>query len=188
MRRLVVTGLSALLALIVSLSASPAVYAEETTCRGSLGKVTVDNLRVPQNRSCTLDGTKVKGTIKVENGASLTARNVNVIGNVQAEGAKAVNVLGGSTVGGSIQVKQGRAAKIDKVRVNGDIQFDANNRALSATGNTVGGSIQVMKNTGGVTISNNRVNGNLQCKENRPAPTGGGNVVQGNKEDQCARL
>jgi hypothetical protein len=143
---------------------------------------------VPQNGSCTLDGTKVEGTIKVENGASLTAWRVTVIGNVQAEGAELVRVLTDSTVGGSIQIKQGGAARVDKVRVNGDIQYESNSGALSATRNVVGGNIQVFQNTAGVDIVENTVDGNLQCKENVPPPTGDKNVVHGNKEDQCAHL
>jgi hypothetical protein len=35
--------------------------AEETVCRSSLGAVIVDNLRVPQNATCRLAGTRVKG-------------------------------------------------------------------------------------------------------------------------------
>ena len=76
-----------------SVLAIPAVaHAEETTCRGSLGAVTVDNLRVPQGASCTLTATRVQGTVKVEANASLTARNIRVIGNVQAENARSVRV------------------------------------------------------------------------------------------------
>jgi subtilisin family serine protease len=161
---------------------------EETTCNGSLGAVTVDNLRVPQNGSCNLEGTRVEGTIYVENGATLTALRIRVIGNIQAEGAAAVNVATASTVGGSIQVKQGAAANINDVAVTGDIQFESNSAALKAIGNTVGGNIQVVQNTGGVEISRNVIDGNLQCKENNPAPTGGDNVVHGSAEDQCANL
>jgi hypothetical protein len=65
MKRSIKTSLSTLLALVFLLSIGSVAWAEETTCRGSLGAVTVDNLRVPQNASCTLAGTKVKGTIKV---------------------------------------------------------------------------------------------------------------------------
>lgn len=188
MKRRIMGTLSVLLALAVLLATSSTALAEEFTCRGSLGAVTVDNLRVPQNASCTLDGTKVKGTIKVENGATLTARRVQVIGNVQAEGARLVRMLAFSSIGGSIQIKQGGAATIDRTRIKGDIQFESNARALSASRNQVGGSVQVFQNTGGVVIGYNTIDGNLQCKANRPAPTGGNNVVQGNKEDQCARL
>jgi hypothetical protein len=105
MKRRIMGTLSVLLALAVLLATSSTALAEEFTCRGSLGAVTVDNLRVPQNASCTLDGTKVKGTIKVENGATLTARRVQVIGNVQAEGARLVRMLAFSSIGGSIQIK-----------------------------------------------------------------------------------
>jgi hypothetical protein len=111
-----------------------------------------------------------------------------VIGNVQGENARSVNVTDGSEIGGSVQVKQGGAARVLDSFITQDLQYDANRSMLEASRNRVGGSIQVFQNTGGVRIASNRVNGNLQCKENRPAPTGGGNIVQGSKEDQCARL
>ena len=145
----------------------PVASAEETTCRGTLGQVTVDNLRVPQGATCTLNGTRVQGTVKVERSATLTATGIRVVGNVQAEGAGRV-VVRTSRVGGSIQVVQGRTATVHANAVKGDIQF--------------------FGNRGAIAVTNNRVDGNLQCKENSPAPTGGRNAVQGNKEDQCARL
>src|SRR5687767_12313534 len=61
-------------------SAAPA---EERDCRGAIGAETVDNLRVPDSETCTLSGTHVKGTIKVETGATLRASTVAVVGNVQ---------------------------------------------------------------------------------------------------------
>jgi hypothetical protein len=187
MKRIGKTSLSVLLALSLLWPTHSAARAEEYDCQDeSLGAVTVDNLRVPQDASCTLDGTTVEGTIKVEDGASLTATQVSVIGNVQAEGAAAVNVLAGSVISGSIQIKQGVAAQIDQVHVNGDIQFESNTGALSATGNQVGGNVQVFQNTGGVTITDNTIDGNLQCKENDPPFISENNVVHGNKEDQCA--
>jgi hypothetical protein len=151
---------------VVAATAVPAT-AEERSCRGSIGAVTVDNLRVPAGATCTLNGTRVKGTVKVERGATLRAANIRVIGNVQAENHKQVDVSG-SEVGGSVQVKQGGGS--------------------SLTGTAVSGDVQYFTNRGTITIRSNRIDGNLQCKENQPAPTGGGNVVRGNKEDQCSRL
>src|SRR5919106_130016 len=164
-----------------------AAIAEERVCRGTIGAVTVDNLRVPQGASCTLLGTKVKGTVKVEARATLRAEDIVVIGNVQAENARNVRVLEGSRVGGSVQVVQGGAATVADSRINGDILYDENNRALRILRNVVGGNVQVFQNTGGVEIRRNSIDGNLQCKANNPPPTGGRNIVQGNKEDQCAR-
>ena len=169
------------------LPAAPA-QAEERVCRGTIGAKTVDNLRVPQGASCTLNGTYVKGTVKIERNATLKAYDIRVIGNVQAENARNVVVRAGSTIGGSVQIVQGYAARIVNNRITGDILFDDQDGPLSAKRNRIGGNLQAFQNTGGVTISDNRIDGNLQCKENHPRPTGGGNIVQGNKEDQCANL
>jgi hypothetical protein len=162
--------------------------AEERVCRGTIGATTVDNLRVPDRASCSLFGTRVKGTVKVESGATLRAEDVVVIGNVQAENARFVRVLDGSRVGGSVQVKQGGGVNVSDSRVEGDIQYDSNSAKLWALRNRVGGSVQVFQNVGGAEIRRNTIDGNLQCKANAPAPVGGRNVVGGNKEDQCARL
>lgn len=146
---------------------APTAHAEERDCRGTIGAVTVDNLRVPSGASCTLRGTRIQGTVKVETGARLDASDIRVIGNVQAEGHRDVRLVS-STVGGSVQLKQGGTANVQRNDINGDLQS--------------------FTNRGSQTFNRNTIDGNLQCKENVPAPTGGGNIVGGNKEDQCARL
>jgi hypothetical protein len=181
-------GVLAGVAVLVAVTVAAPALAEERACRGKLGAVTVDNLRVPQNATCRLNRTLVKGTIKVERDATLIARSVRVVGRIQAENARNVVVARSSRIGGSVQVRQSGAATVTSSRVNGDIQYDENRRYLRANGNRVGGSIQVIGNSGGGEIFRNVVKGNLQCKENRPAVTGGRNVVGGNREDQCARF
>jgi hypothetical protein len=179
----------ALMASLVAVALMPLVArAEETVCRGTIGARTLDNVKVPQGASCTLNGTKVKGTIKVNKNARLEAVDVNVIGNVQGEGARNVIVRKTSRVGGSVQVVQGRKAKVANSKVNGDILYDDQNARVSAVSNNVGGNVQAFQNTGGTRIAGNVIDGNLQCKENKPAPTGGNNRVEGNKEDQCKNL
>lgn len=178
-------GFVGLVVLAAAFAVSPA-SAEERKCRGTLGAVTVDNLRVPQGATCRLNGTIVKGTIRVKANATLIASGVRVVGNVQAENALKVVVKGSSRVGGSVQVKQSGSARVASSRIRHDIQYDANTRYLRANDNKVGGSIQVVGNSGGAEIFRNVVNGNLQCKENGPAPIGDGNIVGGTKEDQCA--
>lgn len=165
-RSLTVVATSMLLA-AGTVAVAPSASAEERVCRGSLGATAVDNVRVPQNATCTLSGTTVKGTLKVENGATLRARSIRVVGNIQAEGHRSV-VLSSARVGGSLQLEQGAAATLDGNRVTGDVQSFTNRGAQRFTSNVV--------------------DGNLQCKENVPAPTGSDNRVDGNKEDQCSRL
>jgi hypothetical protein len=181
-----------LCALAISAAAATAMpaaaAAEERTCRGTIGARTLDNVRVPQGAECVLRQTHVKGTVKVERRAILLAYEVRVVGNVQGENAREVNVLRQSRIGGSVQVVQGGAAKVRHSRINGDILFDENGGPLRAVENRVGGDVQVFQNTGGARIYRNVIDGNLQCKENRPRPVGGGNRVSGSKEDQCARL
>jgi hypothetical protein len=186
-RRVVLIALASALALVVAV---PVALAEERVCRGTIGTTTVDNLRVPQGATCTLDGTRVEGTIKVENRAKLYANGVRVIGNIQSEGFQTIVVREGSRVGGSVQLENGRSGGIGKVissRINGDMQFFSNQARMVAHGNTILANLQVVSNTGGVVLKNNTIAENLQCKQNNPAPTGGGNRA-GDKEGQCRNL
>ena len=176
----IVLGLS-----LIALAPPTPALAEERTCRGTIGARTVDNLRVPDGATCTLNGTTLKGTVKVETRAVLYAFGVRVIGNVQAENARKVVVARGSRIGGSVQVVQSDIARVRGSRINGDVLFDDNSGVNAARRNVIGGNLQAFQNTGGVRIFNNRIDGNLQCKANNPRPVGDGNVVQGNKEDQC---
>lgn len=134
-------GVMAIMVATASLTLVGSASAEERTCRGTINAVTVDNLLVPANATCTLNGTRVKGTVKVENGATLTATRVDVIGNVQSEGHRSVTVRN-SRVGGSIQVKQGGGATVAANRVTGDVQFFTNRGAIAVNGNTINGNLQ----------------------------------------------
>ena len=87
-RTMILAGLS--VALAGTVIAPAAASAEERTCRGTIGAATLDNVRVPSGALCTLNGTRVKGTIKVENGGRLRATAVRVVGNVQGEGHRRV--------------------------------------------------------------------------------------------------
>jgi hypothetical protein len=170
---------------LLALGSSPTpALAEERTCRGTIGARTVDNLRVPDGATCTLNGTKVKGTVKVETRATLYAFGVNVIGNVQAENSRKV-VVRDSRIGGSVKVVQSGFAKVRDNRISGNILFDDNSGLNVARQNMVGEDIQAFQNAGGVRIYHNRVDGNLQCKANSPRPVGDGNIVHGVKQDQC---
>ena len=192
--RRVAISLMGLVALALSLSAlltvASSAQAEERVCRGTIGAATVDNLRVPTGATCTLNGTEVKGTIKVERGARLFANGVRVVGNIQSEGFQTVSVKEGSRVGGSVQLENGLSdglGRIVSTRIDGDLQFFSNRARMVARDNTILANLQAVSNTGGLVIQNNRISENLQCKQNNPPPTGGGNVA-GDKEDQCARL
>ena len=187
LKRTMVIAFAGVLALTVM---APGALAEERVCRGTIGATTVDNLLVPSGAACTLNGTRVEGTIKVENEAKLYANGVRVIGNIQSEGFQAITVRDGSRVGGSVQLNNGQSAgsgKVVSTRIIGDLQFEASEARMVARKNTILGNLQAVQNTGGLVIENNQIAENLQCKENNPPPTGGGNRA-GDKEGQCADL
>ncbi len=186
-RRIMVAALISVLALA---AAAPAALAEERVCRGTIGPTTVDNLRVPQGATCTLNGTRVEGTVKVERNAQLFANGIRVKGNVKSEGFRTVVLRRGSVVVGSVQLEnglEGGSGRVLNSRINGDVQFFSNEARMVARGNTILANLQANQNTGGLVIENNRISENLQCQANNPPPTGGGNTA-GDKEDQCARL
>ncbi|QIN85312.1 hypothetical protein GBA63_20950 [Rubrobacter tropicus] len=179
-----VVGVAALL------MAASAAQAEERVCRGTIGGATVDNLRVPQGATCTLNGTKVEGTVKVERSARLFANGIRVKGNVQSEGFQAIYLRQGSVVVGSVQLENGLRGGNGQVlnsRINGDLQFFSNSARMVARGNTILANFQANQNDGGLVIQNNRISQNLQCQSNNPAPVGSGNTA-GDKEGQCTRV
>jgi hypothetical protein len=192
--RIVSVSLTGIMALMVGLAAllmaASVAQAEERVCRGTIGGATVDNLRVPQGATCTLNGTRVEGTVKVERAATLTANNIRVKGNVQSGGFRNVTLQRGSIVVGSVQLENGLDNGVGRVlnsRVNGDLQFFSNEARMVARGDTLLANFQANQNTGGLVIENNRIAQNLQCQSNNPPPTGSGNTA-GDKEGQCANL
>lgn len=107
MKRLTITVLSVVALCGGIATASPAM-AEERVCRGSLGAVTLDNVRVPAGATCTMNGTTLKGTLTVARDATLKANRIKVNGNIQSQAHRFVRVLD-SRVDGSIQLRQGGA-------------------------------------------------------------------------------
>jgi thermitase len=188
MKQMIVALLSAFLFLALRLPADPVALAGEYSCEGALGAVLVDNLRVPANANCTLVATQVRGTLIVEKGASLTAGQVMITGNLQAHGAANIALTDGVQVAGSVQIIQSGAVRVDEVRIQGNLQLEANREALHLTHNQIAGSFQLLHNLGEITLTDNTIGGNLQCSNNLAAPTGGNNEIQGSNEDQCEGL
>ncbi len=192
--RVVAVSLTGMMALMMGLAAllmaASVAQAEERSCRGTIGGATVDNVRVPQGASCTLNGTKVEGTVLVERNAKLFANGIRVKGNVQSEGFRSIFLRQDSRVVGSVQLENGLedgVARVANSTINGDLQFFSNQARMVASGNTILANFQANQNKGGLVIENNRISSVLSCQENDPRPTGGNNRA-GDKEGQCTRV
>jgi hypothetical protein len=157
------------------------------SCNGTIGAEAVKEVDVPSGATCTLEGTTVDGNIAVGSGATLLAHDVSTDGDVEAEGARVVDVTE-STIGGNVQVKAGGSSTVRDTRIDGDLKWESQSGPLEATGNTIGGNLQADENGGGLTVSANHLNGDLQCEQNNPPPGGRGNAAVGSSEDQCANL
>ncbi|MFF3253216.1 hypothetical protein ACFYWP_19905 [Actinacidiphila glaucinigra] len=137
--------------------AAPAQAALTTTCVGEGGAVTVSGaLVVPAGASCTLTGTKVKGTVTIEAGADLVAKGVtfsstvavgnnaylditdsSVKGAVTQQGAFGVHVQN-TVANGGISAVDGFLYSVDST-VKGDVR--ASSGELYISGTTVSGAV-----------------------------------------------
>lgn len=196
MKSILKIGIAVLTGLTGALTIATVAQSQVTDllCTGVVGAVTVDNLVVPDNVSCTLNKTRVNGSIELGLNSTLIARGVTVVGNVQGDGAKSVIISQAgpaaaptrSQVGGNVEFQKGGTVTISNgTQIAGDIIIAEHTGLLIVNGNTVIGTVQINQNTGGARIRSNIIRGNLQCQDNLPAPTGALNTVSGNKEDQC---
>jgi hypothetical protein len=183
-------ALAATLTTAGGVAAAPAAHAGDFECRGTLGAVTVvGSVIVPDDATCTLEGTDVQGGITVKSRATLVATGVELTGTISGESPTKVDVRG-STIGNGVSLsKGGELGSLSLVAsdVTGDVQFADNRGTVEIDDNDVGGSIQANKNTGGLVVTGNRIINGLQCQDNTPAPTGGGNIAA-QKQGQCERL
>ncbi|MDP9316624.1 MAG: hypothetical protein M3R24_38190 [Chloroflexota bacterium] len=187
---MIMVGLSLLVAV-------PAAHAGDFECRGTIGQVTIaGNLIVPDDATCTLNGTYIQGAIVVKSRSTLHAdgpwgAGIEATGGIQAQSPREI-VVAGSRLGNSVSVTSGGAiigdpgvaVDLRDTYINGDVQVQSNIGSVSLQHNEIVGGVQASKNTGGVDISNNTIGNGLQCQDNNPAPTGGGNIAK-QMQGQC---
>lgn len=164
--------------------ATKAVPASGGECKNeTVGAVTIrGSIQVPDDATCTLDGTEIQGSLEVGSRATVNATNIQLKGNVSASSPAAM-VISGSSIGNSISVNEaGEGAEEDQgaIRITGndivgDIQLQDNGPSpVYVENNTLAGSIQAQQNdaltqiVGNRLVRNGRPNGQIQCQENDP--------------------
>lgn len=177
---------------VLALSLTFPAFADDINCVQSIGAKTIDgNIIVPAGRSCTLNGTKVKGNVELRDRAQILIQNgANVIGNVQTDGAYRVRILN-STINGDVQltgISYNQRSLILYSEIGGTVDWKDNQALFLIQYSDVDSDVKVNQNRGAARVYDNVIGGNLQCQSNAPAPQGARNIVDGNKEDQCARF
>jgi hypothetical protein len=155
------------------------VSTSASRCNGTLGAVSVEQVTVPSGASCTLNGTRVRGDVKVGAGATLIADGARIDGNIQAEDALSVSTRNATFVDGDVQVKRRAAVRIENTTIDGNLQLEEFGASLVATDSRVNGDLQVKK-ANAADVSGTYVRGNIQLEENRGALVATGNDVRSN--------
>lgn len=150
----------------------------DVTLRGAIGaRVIEDNVVIPAYATCTLDGTVIKGNVRVLAGARLYSNRARVTGDVQAFDSFIVDLRQNTTVDGNVQGEGGTRSILVRggTRVTGSVQLKEGFAptavdALLVQNAIVGGSVQAEKTNGRLRTMSSRVDGNIQFVENRRGP------------------
>jgi cytoskeletal protein CcmA (bactofilin family) len=205
---------AATLALAGASSASAQAAPAPVVCDGALSGVTVGDVTVPYNTSCTLTNVVVEGTITGElNSRTITLDRTAVSGDVVTAGRRLVATT--AAVGGDVVATESRlGVVVSQSVVRGDltafaIQGELRIGSLESAryGNVIGGTLKVdtafvdgvvarnvvaedlllTGNQAAVEVRRNVVRGALDCQDNVPDPVGGSNLA-GSKLGQCSAL
>lgn len=177
---------SACLALVLTFAGLRA-DAANVPCSGTLGEVRIDgNLAV--DGACELMGTDVRGNVTVAAGASLTATDARIGGNLRTSGASFVE-LRATVVDGNARFERtvGKSF-IAGTRVNGNVEIFGSESLWELTDSSFGGNVGITANAGGVALDGNVVGGKLECENNVPEPVVARNEVRNRARGQCAEL
>lgn len=119
------------LALVLPLVSSWVATAEETQCTGAMTGEH-QNVTVPEDAMCDMEGATVSGNVTVEDGAMLDVRNSTIAGNVDVRddaGFMFPMDEGESSVGGNVEIGENSVlAVMDEVAFGGNLSA---NRAMA---------------------------------------------------------
>jgi len=153
--------------------------AADTTCRSSLGQVTVDKVIVPSGADCVLRGTRVKGDVALAKTASLVAYGARIEGNIQSEPTAFVYLLSSTYVKGNVQLlpqsefgafvasidgsidcRGCELSSVNQLAVRGEVRCDGCH-AGNVVATSIGSDLVVKDATLGSYLLGNYVAGNL---------------------------
>ena len=151
---LVAAGLAALV------WGTPAL-ADDFACDGAFSKLKLDNVIVPSGADCTLEKVKVRGNVKVESDGSLVTIRAKIGGNVEADGARFVEILGKTGIRGNVTVKSGGSLLTLGAKIRGNVETDGA-RFVEILGKTgIRGNLTV-KSGGSLLTMGAKIRGNVQ--------------------------
>jgi hypothetical protein len=135
------------------------------------------NLVVPQNGSCTLTRSSVKGRVAVLKNAYFQATGTSIRGGVTANRAQTVFIDTGSTLGGKLDTDRTAQVFAFNSTINGGIGISGATNTVNVCGNTVKGEgITVLRSSRDVLVGDPLA---VDCAGNKVAA---GNVLIGQND------
>ncbi len=119
---------------------------EVLTCTAEVMGVTVDDVIVPADGSCTLIDSIVNGNVSVGRNAYFQATRTSIGGNVRGNAALTVFIDTGSSVGRSLETNGTTQVFVFDAKVTGDIEVDRTTDVVQVCGTTVSnGDLEVTR-------------------------------------------
>ena len=119
---------------------------EVLTCTAEATGVTVDEVIVPADGSCTLIDSIVNGNVSVGQNAYFQATRTSIVGKVRANAALTVFIDTGSSVGRSLETNGTAQVFVFDAKVNGDIEVERTSEVVQICGATVtSGDLEVTR-------------------------------------------
>lgn len=142
-------------------AAPSAAHSEETTCVGVLGPIVVDDVVVPPDALCFLEGTRVLGDVMVSPGSQLRANGASIEGNVEVRGFGHLRAFE-STIGGNVVCAEAYCG-FEQSEVFGDVFVGGPSGTQSgATRTTIRGGVDV-ESGGAFTADEAEIGRDVRC-------------------------
>src|SRR5438445_12624507 len=106
------------------LAASTAHARDTFNCVGVAPAIVNGNVVVPNGATCTMTGTRVRGDVNVEPGASLHAQTVQISGNVLGHDHRALSIDVTSRIDGNVVFEHGVTSMIGDSFVGQNLVFE----------------------------------------------------------------
>jgi hypothetical protein len=122
---------------VVAAMAAPAAAEHKFRCDSDVTGVTVRNVEVPRDATCSLSGVTVTGDVQVGRNAFFEAADSSIAGKVRADRSLTVFLDTGTTVGRSVKTHATTQVFVFNASVGGDLEVEDTSEVVQVCGTTI---------------------------------------------------
>ena len=154
----------------------PSVLATEILT-GRVGPRTItEDVLIPADRSCTLNGTIIRGRVALDANAKLVANNAQINGEIISLVGGIIDLKQSTVVNGPVQASRFRSITVrDRTTLKGGLTLTsgaapARSKALVVNNATIWKDLIVVRTKGAIDITNSTIRATLNMAENSKGP------------------